>query len=114
MGIFSKVLHVKNGLLAGLKIPKIAPESKKRDFPKVWDNDTPIQPGKKEGQTDVSSAPKMFYDHYRGFWENLKFRFSITTLTTLLGFLYRNGQAELKKLKNEIFSKTALVVVKPF
>ena len=64
----------------------------------MWDNDTTIQTGEKEGQTDVSSAIKRFYDHYRGFWENLIFRFSITALTTLLGFLYRTGHADLKKL----------------
>ena len=80
----------------------------------MWDNDSLIQPGEKEGQTDVSSALKKFYDHLGRFWENPIFRFYITTLTTLLGFLYRNGQAERKKLKIEIFSKTAVVVVKPF
>ena len=47
-------------------------EAKKSDFFKVKDNDTTIQPGEKEGQTDVSSALKMFYDHYRGYWENIK------------------------------------------
>ena len=47
--------------------------TRKCDFFKVWDNDTPIQPGEKEGQTDVSSALKRFYDHYRGYWENSKF-----------------------------------------
>ena len=41
----------------------------------MWDNDTPIQPGEKEGQTDVSSALKRFYDHMRRFWENLNFQF---------------------------------------
>ena len=41
----------------------------------MWDNDTTIQPGEKEGQTDVSSALKKFYDHYRGFWENPIFWF---------------------------------------
>ena len=65
----------------------------------MWDNDTTIQPGEKEGQTDVSSAVKRFYDHYRGFWENLRFWFSATTLTTFLGFLYRNAVVELKKSK---------------
>ena len=74
-------------------------------FFKVWDNDTPIQPGEKEGQTDVSSALKRFYDHYSGFWENLIFRFSITALTTLLGFLYRNALLELKKSKIQDFLK---------
>ena len=73
---------------------------KKCDFFKVWDNDTPIQPGEKEGQTDVSSALKRFYDHYRGFWENLKFWFSTTALTTLLRFLYRKALLELKISKN--------------
>ena len=66
----------------------------------MWDNDTTIQPGEKEGQTDISSALKTFYDHYRGFWENLIFRFSITTLTTFLGFLYRNDIIGMKNSKN--------------
>ena len=39
----------------------------KYDFFKVCDIDTTIQPREKEGQTDVSSALKTFYDHYRGF-----------------------------------------------
>ena len=103
----------KMALWEGWKSQKLLQSQKMRFF-KVWDNDTTIQPGEKEGQTDVSSALKMFYDHYRGYWETFIFRFSITTLTTLLGFLYRNGQAELKKLKIEFFSKTAVVVVKPF
>ena len=71
----------------------------------MWDNDTTIQPGEKEGQTDVSSALKRFYDHYRGFWENLKFWFSTTALTTLLGFLYRKALLELKKSKIQDFLK---------
>ena len=50
-------------------------QSQKMRFFKVWDNDATIQPGEKEGQTDVSSALKNFYDHYRGFWENLTFWF---------------------------------------
>ena len=78
---------------------------KKCDFFKVWDNDTPIQPGEKEGQTDVSSALKRFYDHLSRFWENLIFRFFVTTLTILLGFLYRNGQTEVKKSKKWDFLK---------
>ena len=41
--------------------------AKKCDFFKVRDNDTTIHPGEKEGQTDVSSALKRFYDHYRGY-----------------------------------------------
>ena len=43
--------------------PKIASESKESDFFKVQDNDTTIRLGEKEGQTDVSSALKRFYDH---------------------------------------------------
>ena len=66
----------------------------------MWDIDTTIQPGEKEGQTDVSSALKKFYDHYREFWENLNFGFFTTSLTILLGFLYRTGNTELKKSKN--------------
>ena len=65
----------------------------------MWDNDTTIQPGEKEGQTDVSSALKRFYDHLSSIWENLIFRFFVNTLTTLLGFLYRNGLVEVKKSK---------------
>ena len=58
----------------GWKYPKKLKSQKMRFF-KVWDNDTTIQPGEKEGQTDVSSALKKFYDHYRCFWENLIFWF---------------------------------------
>ena len=39
---------------------------KKCDFFKVKDNDTTIQPGEKEGQTDLSSALKRFGDHHIG------------------------------------------------
>ena len=81
------------------------PARQKMRFFKVKDNDTTIQPGEKEGQTDVSSALKMFYDHYRGFWEKLIFRFSITTLTTFLSFLYRNAIIGLKKSKIQDFLK---------
>ena len=56
----------------GWKHPKKL-KSQKCDFFKVWDNDTTIQPGEKEGQTDVSSDVKTFYDHYRGFWEKSNF-----------------------------------------
>ena len=83
---------------------------KKCDFFKVWENDTTIQPREKEGQTDVSSTLKRFYDHYSGFWENLIFRFSITALTTLLGFLYRNA----KKSKIQDFLKNRCSVRKTF
>ena len=58
-----------------------------------------IQSREKEGQTDVSSALKRFNDHYSGLWENRKFRFSTTTITTFLGFLYRTGHGELKNSK---------------
>ena len=68
----------KNTLLGRAENIKNGLRSKKCDFFKVKDNDTTIQPGEKEGQTDVSSALKRFYDHYRGFWENHKFRFSTT------------------------------------
>ena len=40
----------------GWKSQKSLQSQKKSDFFKVWDNDTPIQPGEKEGQTDVSSG----------------------------------------------------------
>ena len=65
----------------------------------MWDNDTTIQPVEKEDQTDISSAVKKFYDHYRGFWETLIFRFSITTLTTFLSILYRNAIIGIKNSK---------------
>ena len=64
----------KMALWEGWKSQKLL-QNQKNDFFKVWDNDTTIQPGEKEGQTDVSSALKMFYGHYSGFWENLIFRF---------------------------------------
>ena len=66
----------------------------------MWDDDTTIQPGEKEGQIDVSSALKKFYDHYSRFWENLNFGFLTTSITILLGFLYRTDNTELKKSKN--------------
>ena len=47
---------------------------KKSDFFKVYDIDTTIQPREKEGQTDVSSALKRFYDHLSRFWEHLTFQ----------------------------------------
>ena len=75
----------------GAENPQNRSRVKKSDFFNVWDNDTTIQPGEKEGQTDVSSALKKFYDHYRGFWENRKFWFSTTVLTIFLGFLYRKS-----------------------
>ena len=80
----------------------------------MWDNDTTIQPGEKEGQTDVSSALKRFYDHYRGFWENLKFGFSTTALTTLLGFLYIKALLELKISQNQDFLKNRCSCRKTF
>ena len=61
--IFNNVLTAKNASRGGLKTPKIAPESKKCDFFKVYDIDTTIKPGEKKGQTDVSSAQKRFCDH---------------------------------------------------
>ena len=41
----------------------------------MWDNDTMIQPGEKEDQTDVSSALKKFYGHYSSFSKNPNFWF---------------------------------------
>ena len=97
---YGDFLSAKNALWGRMKTPKIAPESKNANFFKVWDNDTMIQPGEKKGQTDVSSTLKRFYDNYSVFWENHKFWISITSLTTFLGFLYRNPVEELKKSKN--------------
>ena len=82
----------------GWKSQKSLPSQKMRFF-KVWDNDTPIQPGEKEGQTDVSSALKIFYDYYRRFLENHKFGFLSIVLTTFLGFLYRNAIIGIKNSK---------------
>ena len=70
----------------------------------MWDNDTPIQPGEKEGQTDVSSALKRFYDHLSPSWKHHIFSIFDFTLTTLWGFPYRIGKGEVKKSKNWDFS----------
>ena len=61
--------------------------------------DTTIQPGEKEGQTDVSSALKRFYDHYRGYWDNLKFWIFWPPPYRFTGLLYRNGCVKVKKSK---------------
>ena len=73
-----------------------------------------IQPGEKEGQTDVSSALKRFYDHYSGLWENRKFWFSTTALTTFLGFLYRKAPLKLKICQNQDFLKNGVSGRKTF
>ena len=44
----------------------------KIDFFKVRDIVTPIQPRKKEHQTNVSSALKTFEDHLRRLWDDRK------------------------------------------
>ena len=77
---------------------------KKCDFFKVQDNDTTIRLGEKEGQTDVSSALKRFYDHLSLSWKNFNISVFDFTLTTLWGFPYRIGKGEVKKSKNGDFS----------
>ena len=64
----NNVLAAKNGLLGGLKIPKIAPESKNAIFSKseIMVLRSNLS-GEKEGQTNVSLDLKRFCDHYRGF-----------------------------------------------
>ena len=80
----------------------------------MWDNDTTIQPGEKEGQTDVSSALKRFYDHYRGFWENLRFLIFELYNGISVQKAQESGKGGSGKSKSEIFSEPAVVVVKPF
>ena len=80
----------------------------------MWDDDTPIQPGEKEGQTDVSSALKRFYDHHRRFWENLTFLFFELYNGISVQKAQESGKDGNRKSKFEIFSKTAVVIVKPF
>ena len=79
------------------------PSSQKIRFLKVCDIDTTIQPGEKEGQTDVSSTLKMFYDHYSGFWDNLDFLCSRRT------FLYKKPRkvvrVVIKNRKMRFFQK---------
>ena len=87
---------------------------KKCNFFKVWDNDTTIQPGEKEGQIDVTSAQKRFYDHHRGFWENPKFLFFELYNGISVQKAQESGKDGNRKSKFEIFSKTAVVIVKPF
>ena len=74
----------------------------------MWDNDTTIQPGEKEGQTDVSSALKRFYDHLSPSWKNLNFSIFDFTLTTFWDFPYRIGKGEVKKSKNWDFFRKDL------
>ena len=87
-------------------------------FFKDWDNDTTIQSEEKEGKTDVSSTPKLFYDHYSGFWQNLDFFFFFLIFWVLewqsVQKAHKSSKGGNRKSKNEIFSKTAVVVVKHF
>ena len=75
------------------------PSSQKCDFFKVKDNDTTIQPGEKEGQTDLSSALKRFGDHHSGSWENFNFLIFWPPPYRFTGLLYRTGFVEAKKSK---------------
>ena len=82
---------------------------------KVWDNDKEIQPGEKECQTDITSALLRFYDHYSCFSDNIPslplFELCVTIFVQKSQL---SGKGANRKSKIEIFSKTAVVVVKPF
>ena len=73
---------------------------KKCDFFKVKDNDTTIQPGEKEGQTDLSSALPRFGDHHSGSWEVFKILIFWPPPYRFTGLLYRTGFVEAKNSKN--------------
>ena len=50
-------------VFCGAEITQNHPGGQKMRFFKLQDIDTIIEPGEKEHQTDVSSAPKRFGDH---------------------------------------------------
>ena len=77
-------------------------------------NDTTNQPGEREDQTDVILALKRFYDYYCRFWENLKFWFFELYNGISVQKAQESGKGSSKKSKIKIFSKMAVVVVKPF
>ena len=68
------MLNLQNGLPKGLVHgAKIGCQTKKVDFFKVGDTLTMIYLWEKTHLSDVSSWLKMFYDHLRGYRDNLKF-----------------------------------------
>ena len=70
----SFMLKTQNGLPKGLvHRAKIGRQTKKVDFFKVGDTLTMIYLGEKKHLSDVSSWLKTFYDHLRGYRDNLKF-----------------------------------------
>ena len=70
----SFMLKTQNGLPKGLvHRAKIGCQTKKVDFFKVGDTLTMIYLGEKKHLSDVSSWLKTFYDHLRGYRDNLKF-----------------------------------------
>ena len=69
----SFMLKTQNGLPKGLvHRAKIGRQTKKVDFFKVGDTLTMIYLGEKKHLNDVSSWLKTFYDHLRGYRDNLK------------------------------------------
>ena len=71
----------------------------KCDFFKVQDNDTTIRLGEKEGQTDVSSALKRFYDHRSPSCKIANLRFCDLALTHSVRKVPESGKGEVKKSK---------------
>ena len=69
----SSMLNLQNGLPKGLvHRAKIGCQTKNVDFFKVGDTLTMIYLGEKKHLSDVSSWLKTFYDHLRGYRDNLK------------------------------------------
>ena len=70
----SFMLNLQNGLPKGLvHKAKTGRQTNKVDFFKVGDTLTMIYVGEKKHLSDVSSWLKTFYDHLRGYRDNLKF-----------------------------------------
>ena len=70
----SFMLNLQNGLPKALvHRAKIDSQSKNVDFFKVGDTLTMIYLGEKKHLSDVSLWLKKFYDHLRGYRDNLKF-----------------------------------------
>ena len=70
----SFMLKTQNGLPNGLvHRAKIGRQTKNLDFYKVGDTLTMIYLGEMKHLSDVSSWLKTFYDHLRGYRDNLKF-----------------------------------------
>ena len=69
----SFMLKTQNGLPKGLvHMANIGRQTKNADFSKVGDTLTMIYLGEKKHLSDVSSWLKTFYDHLRGYRDNLK------------------------------------------